>query len=85
VREVAREAGLLRSLAEEKETRSSVRPGNRWRLDRGAGLAAAVYARVRGIEDGRCGELAPGEAGSSPLTQSKTSSLWIPTGIGGGD
>ena len=55
LREVAREAGLLRPLAEENETEVScdlaiVGAGP-------AGLAAAVICRVGGIEDGRCRKL----------------------------
>jgi len=81
LREVAREAGLLRSLAEENETEVScdlaiVGAGP-------AGLAAAVYAASEGLKTVVVESYAPGgQAGSSSLIENF---FGFPTGIGGGE
>jgi thioredoxin reductase (NADPH) len=81
LREVAREAGLLRSLAEENETEvfcdlAIVGAGP-------AGLAAAVYAASEGLETVVVESYAPGgQAGSSSLIENF---FGFPTGIGGGE
>src|SRR5205809_426124 len=81
LREVAREAGLLRSLAEENETevwcdRTVVGAGP-------AGLAAAVYAASEGLKTVVLESYAPGgQAGSSSLIENF---FGFPTGISGGD
>ena len=81
LREVAREAGLLRSLAEEDETEflcdvAIVGAGP-------AGLAAAVYAASEGLKTVVVGSYAPGgQAGSSSLIENF---FGFPTGIGGGE
>ncbi len=81
LREVAREAGLLRPLAEENETEVScdlaiVGAGP-------AGLAAAVYAASEGLKTVVVESYAPGgQAGSSSLIENF---FGFPTGIGGGD
>jgi thioredoxin reductase (NADPH) len=81
LREVAREAGLLRSLAEEDETEVScdlaiVGAGP-------AGLAAAVYAASEGLNTVVVESYAPGgQAGSSSLIENF---FGFPTGIGGGE
>src|SRR6059036_1501794 len=81
LREVAREAGLLRSLAEENETEvfcdlAIVGAGP-------AGLAAAVYAASEGLKTVVLESYAPGgQAGSSSLIENF---FGFPTGIGGGD
>jgi thioredoxin reductase (NADPH) len=81
LREVAREAGLLRSLAEESETEilsdlTIVGAGP-------AGLAAAVYAASEGLKTVVLESYAPGgQAGSSSLIENF---FGFPTGIGGGE
>ena len=81
MREVAREAGLLRSLAEENETEilsdlTIVGAGP-------AGLAAAVYAASEGLKTVVLESYAPGgQAGSSSLIENF---FGFPTGIGGGE
>jgi thioredoxin reductase (NADPH) len=81
LREVAREAGLLRSLAEEDETEilsdlTIVGAGP-------AGLAAAVYAASEGLKTVVLESYAPGgQAGSSSLIENF---FGFPTGIGGGE
>jgi thioredoxin reductase (NADPH) len=81
LREVAREAGLLRSLAEENETEvfcdlTIVGAGP-------AGLAAAVYAASEGLNTVVLESYAPGgQAGSSSLIENF---FGFPTGIGGGE
>jgi thioredoxin reductase (NADPH) len=81
LREVAREAGLLRSLAEESETEvfcdlAIVGAGP-------AGLAAAVYAASEGLKTVVAESYAPGgQAGSSSLIENF---FGFPTGIGGGE
>src|SRR6185312_12490090 len=81
LREVAREAGLLRSLAEEDETEvfcdlAIVGAGP-------AGLAAAVYAASEGLKTVVLESYAPGgQAGSSSLIENF---FGFPTGIGGGE
>jgi thioredoxin reductase (NADPH) len=81
LREVAREAGLLRSLAEENETEilsdvTIVGAGP-------AGLAAAVYAASEGLRTVVLESYAPGgQAGSSSLIENF---FGFPTGIGGGE
>jgi thioredoxin reductase (NADPH) len=81
LREVAREAGLLRSLAEENEseifsdlTIAGAGP---------AGLAAAVYAASEGLNTVVLESYAPGgQAGSSSLIENF---FGFPTGVGGGE
>src|SRR5437773_6776451 len=81
LREVAREAGLLRSLADENETEilsdlTIVGAGP-------AGLAAAVYAASEGLKTVVLESYAPGgQAGSSSLIENF---FGFPTGIGGGE
>jgi thioredoxin reductase (NADPH) len=81
LREVAREAGLLRSLAEENETEilsdlTIVGAGP-------AGLAAAVYAASEGLKTVVVEGYAPGgQAGSSSLIENF---FGFPTGVSGGD
>jgi len=81
LREVAREAGLLRSLAEENEIEvfcdlAIVGAGP-------AGLAAAVYAASEGLKTVVLESYAPGgQAGSSSLIENF---FGFPTGIGGGE
>src|SRR5437588_1672346 len=81
LREVAREAGLLRSLAEENETEilsdlTIVGAGP-------AGLAAAVYAASEGLKTVVLESYAPGgQAGSLSLIENF---FGFPTGIGGGE
>ncbi len=81
LREVAREAGLLRSLAEENESEifcdlTIVGAGP-------AGLAAAVYAASEGLKTVVLESYAPGgQAGSSSLIENF---FGFPTGIGGGE
>src|SRR5882724_6325375 len=81
LREVAREAGLLRSLTEEDETEvlcdlAIVGAGP-------AGLAAAVYAASEGLKTVVVESYAPGgQAGSSSLIENF---FGFPTGINGGD
>jgi len=81
LREVAREAGLLRSLAKENETEvfcdlAIVGAGP-------AGLAAAVYAASEGLKTVVVESYAPGgQAGSSSLIENF---FGFPTGIGGGE
>jgi thioredoxin reductase (NADPH) len=81
LREVAREAGLLRSLAEENETEvccdlAIVGAGP-------AGLAAAVYAASEGLKTVVVESYAPGgQAGSSSLIENF---FGFPTGVGGGE
>ena len=81
LREVAREAGLLRSLAEENESEvfcdlAIVGAGP-------AGLAAAVYAASEGLNTVVLESYAPGgQAGSSSLIENF---FGFPTGIGGGE
>jgi len=81
LREVAREAGLLRSLAEEDEIEvlcdlAIVGAGP-------AGLAAAVYAASEGLKTVVVESYAPGgQAGSSSLIENF---FGFPTGIGGGE
>jgi thioredoxin reductase (NADPH) len=81
LREVAREAGLLRSLAEENETEiwsdlTIVGAGP-------AGLAAAVYAASEGLRTVVLESYAPGgQAGSSSLIENF---FGFPTGVSGGD
>jgi thioredoxin reductase (NADPH) len=81
LREVAREAGLLRSLTEEDETEvlcdlAIVGAGP-------AGLAAAVYAASEGLNTVVVESYAPGgQAGSSSLIENF---FGFPTGIGGGE
>src|SRR5713101_8348091 len=81
LREVAREAGLLRSVAEEDETEvlcdlAIVGAGP-------AGLAAAVYAASEGLKTVVLESYAPGgQAGSSSLIENF---FGFPTGISGGD
>ncbi|MGB9474966.1 MAG: FAD-dependent oxidoreductase [Candidatus Udaeobacter sp.] len=81
MREVAREAGLLRSLAGEGETEvlsdlTIVGAGP-------AGLAAAVYAASEGLRTVVLESYAPGgQAGSSSLIENF---FGFPTGIGGGE
>ena len=81
LREVAREAGLLRSLADENETEvlcdlAIVGAGP-------AGLAAAVYAASEGLKTVVVESYAPGgQAGSSSLIENF---FGFPTGIGGGE
>lgn len=81
LREVAREAGLLRPLAEENETEVScdlaiVGAGP-------AGLAAAVYAASEGLKTVVVESYAPGgQAGSSSLIENF---FGFPTGVGGGE
>ena len=81
LREVAREAGLLRSLAEENETEvfcdlTIVGAGP-------AGLAAAVYAASEGLKTVVLESYAPGgQAGSSSLIENF---FGFPTGISGGE
>jgi len=81
LREVAREAGLLRSLAEENEAEvfcdlAIVGAGP-------AGLAAAVYAASEGLKTIVLESYAPGgQAGSSSLIENF---FGFPTGIGGGE
>jgi len=81
LREVAREAGLLRSLAEEDETEvfcdlAIVGAGP-------AGLAAAVFAASEGLKTVVVESYAPGgQAGSSSLIENF---FGFPTGIGGGE
>jgi thioredoxin reductase (NADPH) len=81
LREVAREAGLLRSLAEENETEvfcdlAIVGAGP-------AGLAAAVYAASEGLKTIVLESYAPGgQAGSSSLIENF---FGFPTGISGGE
>ena len=81
LREVAREAGLLRSLAEENEAEilsdlTIVGAGP-------AGLAAAVYSASEGLKTVVLESYAPGgQAGSSSLIENF---FGFPTGIGGGE
>ena len=81
LREVAREAGLLRSLADENETEvfcdlAIVGAGP-------AGLAAAVYAASEGLKTVVLEGYAPGgQAGSSSLIENF---FGFPTGVSGGD
>src|SRR6184192_3517101 len=81
LREVAREAGLLRSLAEGNESEvfcdlAIVGAGP-------AGLAAAVYAASEGLKTVVLESYAPGgQAGSSSLIENF---FGFPTGIGGGE
>src|SRR5437879_3861879 len=81
LREVAREAGLLRPLAEENETEilsdlTIVGAGP-------AGLAAAVYAASEGLNTVVLESYAPGgQAGSSSLIENF---FGFPTGVSGGD
>jgi thioredoxin reductase (NADPH) len=81
LREVAREAGLLRSLADESETEvlsdlTIVGAGP-------AGLAAAVYAASEGLKTVVLESYAPGgQAGSSSLIENF---FGFPTGVGGGE
>jgi thioredoxin reductase (NADPH) len=81
LREVAREAGLLRALADENETEilsdlTIVGAGP-------AGLAAAVYAASEGLKTVVLESYAPGgQAGSSSLIENF---FGFPTGIGGGE
>ena len=81
LREVAREAGLLRALAEENEAEvfcdlTIVGAGP-------AGLAAAVYAASEGLNTVVLESYAPGgQAGSSSLIENF---FGFPTGIGGGE
>jgi thioredoxin reductase (NADPH) len=81
LREVAREAGLLRSLADENETEvlsdlTIVGAGP-------AGLAAAVYAASEGLKTVVLESYAPGgQAGSSSLIENF---FGFPTGVGGGE
>lgn len=81
LREVAREAGLLHSLAEENESEvfcdlAIVGAGP-------AGLAAAVYAASEGLKTVVLESYAPGgQAGSSSLIENF---FGFPTGIGGGE
>src|SRR5438045_4857151 len=81
LREVAREAGLLRSLAQENETEilsdlTIVGAGP-------AGLAAAVYAASEGLKTVVLESYAPGgQAGSSSLIENF---FGFPPGIGGGE
>jgi len=81
MREVAREAGLLRSLASENESEvlsdlTIVGAGP-------AGLAAAVYAASEGLKTVVLESYAPGgQAGSSSLIENF---FGFPTGIGGGE
>ncbi|HEU0275565.1 MAG TPA: FAD-dependent oxidoreductase [Candidatus Udaeobacter sp.] len=81
LREVAREAGLLRSLAAENETEvlsdlTIVGAGP-------AGLAAAVYAASEGLKTVVLESYAPGgQAGSSSLIENF---FGFPTGVGGGE
>src|SRR5437773_3733526 len=81
LREVAREAGLLRSLTEEDETEflcdlAIIGAGP-------AGLAAAVYAASEGLNTVVVESYAPGgQAGSSSLIENF---FGFPTGIGGGE
>src|SRR5438552_2667286 len=81
LREVAREAGLLRSLAEENEAEvfcdlTIVGAGP-------AGLAAAVYAASEGLNTVVLESYAPGgQAGSSSLIENF---FGFPTGVGGGE
>src|SRR6266702_5066688 len=81
LREVAREAGLLRSLAEENESEifsdlPIVGAGP-------AGLAAAVYAASEGLNTVVLESYAPGgQAGASSLIENF---FGFPTGIGGGE
>src|SRR5947209_7254696 len=81
LREVAREAGLLRSLADENETEilsdlTIVGAGP-------AGLAAAVYAASDGLKTVLLESYAPGgQAGSSSLIENF---FGFPTGISGAD
>src|SRR6201997_4446507 len=81
LREVAREAGLLRSLTEENETEvfcdlAIVGAGP-------AGLAAAVYGASEGLKTVVLESYAPGgQAGSSSLIENF---FGFPTGIGGGE
>src|SRR6266702_572261 len=81
LREVAREAGLLRSLAEENESEifsdlTIVGAGP-------AGLAAAVYAASEGLNTVVLESYAPGgQAGASSLIENF---FGFPTGIGGGE
>jgi len=81
LREVAREAGLLRSLAREDESEimcdlAIVGAGP-------AGLAAAVYAASEGLKTVVLESYAPGgQAGSSSLIENF---FGFPTGISGGD
>jgi len=81
LREVAREAGLLRSLSEENETEvfcdlAIVGAGP-------AGLAAAVYAASEGLKTVVLESYAPGgQAGFSSLIENF---FGFPTGIGGGE
>ncbi len=81
LREVAREAGLLRSLAEENESEifsdlTIVGAGP-------AGLAAAVYAASEGLHTVVVESYAPGgQAGSSSLIENF---FGFPTGVGGGE
>ncbi|HEY4284006.1 MAG TPA: FAD-dependent oxidoreductase [Chthoniobacterales bacterium] len=81
LREVAREAGLLRSLTEEDETEvvcdlAIIGAGP-------AGLAAAVYAASEGLKTIVVESYAPGgQAGSSSLIENF---FGFPTGIGGSE
>src|SRR5437867_3578925 len=81
LREVAREAGLLRSLAEENESEvfcdlTIVGAGP-------AGLAAAVRAASEGLKAVGLASYAPGgQAGSSSLIENF---FGFPTGVSGGD
>src|SRR2546421_5137340 len=81
LREVAREAGWLRSITEEDETEflcdlAIVGAGP-------AGLAAAVYAASEGLKTVVVESYAPGgQAGSSSLIENF---FGFPTGIGGGE
>jgi len=81
LREVAREAGLLRSLVGENETEvlsdlTIVGAGP-------AGLAAAVYAASEGLKTVVLESYAPGgQAGSSSLIENF---FGFPTGVGGGE
>src|SRR6266436_27801 len=81
LREVAREAGLLRALTEEDETEilsdlTIVGAGP-------AGLAAAVYAASEGLKTVVVESYAPGgQAGSSSLIENF---FGFPTGVSGGD
>ena len=81
LREVAREAGLLRSMAHEDESEimcdlAIVGAGP-------AGLAAAVYAASEGLKTVVLESYAPGgQAGSSSLIENF---FGFPTGISGGD
>ena len=81
LREVAREAGLLRPLAKENETEVScdlaiIGAGP-------AGLAAAVYAASEGLKTVVVESYAPGgQAGSSSLIENF---FGFPTGVGGGE